>query len=240
MSKQDNLTDFLVDVADAIREKKGTTEKINPQDFSEEIRGIESGGGNPNNATIEYIDPTQYGPDAIKVLTIHEGVTELISNAIYMARNMTHLYLPSTLKIIGDSSVYAAWSLQEIIIPEGVTSIGKSAFSSCRRLKAVRIPDAVINIGADAFRYCYDLALVDIGSSVESIGNLGFANNSIQIAVCRALIPPTIDASSFAGHQFGSIYVPDDSVDAYKSATNWASYADYIKPLSEFVEPTTE
>lgn len=44
MSKQDNLTDFLTDVADAIREKKGTTEKINPQNFSEEIRGIESEG----------------------------------------------------------------------------------------------------------------------------------------------------------------------------------------------------
>lgn len=43
MSKQDNLTDFLTDVADAIREKKGTTEKINPQNFSEEIKGIESG-----------------------------------------------------------------------------------------------------------------------------------------------------------------------------------------------------
>ncbi len=45
MAKNDNLKDFLTDVADAIREKKGTTEKINPQDFSDEIRGIESGGG---------------------------------------------------------------------------------------------------------------------------------------------------------------------------------------------------
>lgn len=45
MGKSDNLKDFLVDVADAIREKKGTTEKINPQNFSEEIRSIESGGG---------------------------------------------------------------------------------------------------------------------------------------------------------------------------------------------------
>jgi hypothetical protein len=43
MAKQDNLTDFLVDVADAIREKKGSSEKINPQNFSEEIRSIESG-----------------------------------------------------------------------------------------------------------------------------------------------------------------------------------------------------
>ena len=42
MSKENNLTDFLTDVADAIREKKGTTDKINPQDFSDEIKGIKT------------------------------------------------------------------------------------------------------------------------------------------------------------------------------------------------------
>ena len=45
MAKSDNLTDFLTDVADAIRAKKGTTAKINPQDFSSEIASIQSGGG---------------------------------------------------------------------------------------------------------------------------------------------------------------------------------------------------
>ena len=45
MAKTDNLTDFLTDIADAIREKKGTTGAINPQDFSSEIASIESGGG---------------------------------------------------------------------------------------------------------------------------------------------------------------------------------------------------
>ena len=45
MAKTDNLTDFLTDVANAIRKKKGTTGAINPQDFSSEIASIESGGG---------------------------------------------------------------------------------------------------------------------------------------------------------------------------------------------------
>ena len=40
MSKQDNLHDFLTDIADAVREKKGTTEPINAQNLSEEIRSI--------------------------------------------------------------------------------------------------------------------------------------------------------------------------------------------------------
>lgn len=45
MAKTDNLNDFLKDIADTIREKKGTTEPINAQSFAEEIRTIESGGG---------------------------------------------------------------------------------------------------------------------------------------------------------------------------------------------------
>ena len=56
MSKQDNLTDFLVDVASAIREKKGTTEKINPQNFSEEIRSIESGTTEVEEKDVNFYD----------------------------------------------------------------------------------------------------------------------------------------------------------------------------------------
>ena len=41
MSKQNNLGDFLKDVADSIRKKKGTTEKINPQAFSQEIASLQ-------------------------------------------------------------------------------------------------------------------------------------------------------------------------------------------------------
>lgn len=65
MAKNDNLKDFLTDVADAIREKKGTTDAINPQDFSSEIASIESGGGDmwgfdtigytPQNSAIDDI-----------------------------------------------------------------------------------------------------------------------------------------------------------------------------------------
>lgn len=45
MAKTDNLTDFMTDVANAIREKKGTTDLINPQDFADEIASIEGSGG---------------------------------------------------------------------------------------------------------------------------------------------------------------------------------------------------
>ena len=33
----------------------------------------------------------------------------------------------------------------------------------------------------------------------------------------------------------GYVYVPDDMVDTYKSATNWSTYASQIKGMSELV-----
>ena len=40
MSKENNLTDFLTDLADGIRAKKGTADPIPPQSFEDEIRNL--------------------------------------------------------------------------------------------------------------------------------------------------------------------------------------------------------
>lgn len=53
MAKNDNVKDFCKDIADAIREKKGTSDLINPQDFSAEIKSI-SGGGSGGELEGEY------------------------------------------------------------------------------------------------------------------------------------------------------------------------------------------
>ena len=45
MARTNNLTDFLSDVADAIRTKKGTSETIPAKDFDTEIENLPSGGG---------------------------------------------------------------------------------------------------------------------------------------------------------------------------------------------------
>ena len=42
MARTDNLTDFLTDIADSIRAKKGTTEPISAGDFDIDITSIET------------------------------------------------------------------------------------------------------------------------------------------------------------------------------------------------------
>lgn len=45
MAKNDNIKDFCTDIADAIRRKEGSSELINPQDFSQRIDNLQVGGG---------------------------------------------------------------------------------------------------------------------------------------------------------------------------------------------------
>lgn len=49
------LNEVMKETADAIREKKGTTELIAPVDFAEEIKGITAAGGE-SASTTEYLD----------------------------------------------------------------------------------------------------------------------------------------------------------------------------------------
>jgi hypothetical protein len=100
-----------------------------------------------------------------------------------------------------------------------VGSVGNGAFCYCKSLTYANMPATLTNIGAYTFQGC---------SALETI-------------VFNSVIPPTLDnASAFWNNPLMTIYVPDASVDAYKSASNWSAYADRIKPLSLYVEPTNE
>lgn len=73
MAKNNNLTDFLTDVADAIREKKGTSALIDPQDFSDEIASI---SGEPDYTdTLALLD------------RLEDAVGEYVLNGLLTANN---------------------------------------------------------------------------------------------------------------------------------------------------------
>ena len=239
MSKENNIQDLLHDVADAIREKKGTEELINPQDFGEEIRGIESGGGNLN-ADLDIYSSTTYGPSNLLSAIVHEGVQELSLRAFFTANKLKSVSLPNSLLIIGESAFSGCKKLSEISGHEGVTSIGASAFSECYVIKNLSFPN-VKSVGTYAFRYCYALARIYLGAHLESINGYAFGDISNPLVVIiQNITPPIIDAAVFSGTPNFTVYVPDESVEDYKIATNWSAYADKIKPMSEYVEPTTE
>ena len=94
---------------------------------------------------------------------------------------------------------------------------GYGMFAGCKLLKRVTFPSTLTLLGEWIVRDCPILEAV----------------------VMKSTAPPTISTGTFNVPKACQFYVPDESVDAYKSATNWSAYADRIKPLSEY-QPTNE
>ena len=112
-----------------------------------------------------------------------------------------------------------------------VTAIGTWAFRNCSSLTSITIPDNVVLIGSSAFDGCTSLTSATIGNSITKIESAAFYDcTSIKEVYCKAATPPTLSASNvFYNNASGrKIYVPRNSVDAYKAARYWSGYASSI------------
>ena len=132
MAKNDNLTDFLTDVANAIRTKKGTTNLINPQDFSSEIESIETGGG--ENKLPQVADKT-----VIEITSEDlNGATKIGNYLFQNCTALTSAVIPNSVTSIG-SGAFQMCALTDIIIPSNVTEIKSNAFFGCSKMTTMTL-----------------------------------------------------------------------------------------------------
>ena len=165
------------------------------------------------------------------------NITAIEPNAFYMAQ-VNGLVLPNTISVLGvlcftsayiatltvpplvtvlprsafaySQPVYNSATGEElpinIILPQNLAKIDSSCFEGAL-IKQITIPDTVTEVGDNAFYGCYQLASI----------------------TCLAATPPALGTYAFTSETAGfTIKVPAASVAAYKAATNWSSYADYI------------
>ena len=192
----------------------------------------------PTEEDIESLEPQSRKEMLLKYAALNSGGEEEDKYATFKARvdgSLTEVTAEMLQGItsIGESAFQYCTSLTSVTIPSGVTSIGQSAFYNCTSLTSIEIPNGVTSIRQSAFQYCTSLTSVEIPNSVTKIETNGFYNcQSLASVTVKATTPPTLGFGVFYNVSSNLvIYVPAESVDAYKAATNWSTYADKIQAI---------
>ena len=161
MAKNDNLSDFLLDIADAIREKKGSSEPINAQDFSSEIASIEtkSGGSWTGHADAEGLKAIGWTDEDIAYYQEH-GVNWNEEDDEYhkVSDDNKSLYgklTANNISTYGNRIVYLPK-----INTSNVTSMSQK-FHNCNTLVAIPLIDtSKVTTMEYMFQYCHSLTCI--------------------------------------------------------------------------------
>ena len=126
------------------------------------------------------------------------------------------------------------YSLTEFVIPASIRTLNVMADNSIRN--DISVPEGVIDIPNEWFLNNYTAVSVTLPSTVKTIGSKVFEYGILRYLRVNAVTPPVLaNSNSLLWNNAANtyIYVPDGSVDAYKTADNWSSKATMIKPISE-------
>lgn len=205
-------------------------------------------GGNANHyikraklynhtAIYTYEFAGQYQLQNLDFSDASNNITAIEPEAFYLAR-VNGLVLPNTISVLGTACFTSAY-IATLTVPPLVTVLPREAFSRIRSVYNneteaelpinIILPQNLTKIGD----YCFEgsqIKQINIPDTVTEIGERAFFDCIFLASItCLAATPPALGSSAFSSDTVGfTIKVPAASVAAYKSATNWSAYADYI------------
>ena len=242
MASQNNLTAVFTDIANAIRDKKGSVDTIKPINMADEILTISSGVSVKDFITTRNAKNLFYSCGS---LTSEQLASILKYDDTSGANNMIGMFLNcsslTTIPLLNTSKVRDMREMFRncgnlIVIPPFDTSSCSdmyNMFRSCSKLEKIDITKFVGETSYNNYfaQNCHSLKTLII-RTMDTIPSL----NSNAFQNCYHFYGTTDATYNPNGLKDGRIYVPDDKVESLKTTTNWSVFADIIKPLSEYVE----
>ena len=201
-----------------------------------------------------------YGVKIKKMVLGKEGGTLTLPAGSSSTQNYGDKSVLEEVELHGVTSIpnytFIGYTKASIILPQSITTIGVEPFRSCGSFGSIELPNltslggsafvgssihqildlgTISTIGAYTFQKSY-VSLAILPETLTSISNYAFAdygNSANLVVVIKAAAPPSMGANPFSSTGVSAIYVPDASVEAYKTATGWGSYESLIKPISK-------
>lgn len=158
-------------------------------------------------------------------------ITKLNNGEFGGCSNLQYINLSNITYV--DTSYFWGSNIIDIKSIANLTTIKDNSFRECKKLQSVDISNKCTSIEMYAFYLDSSLCYIGDISNVTSIGDGAFRSTSIKYIKINNNTPATLGAYVFGDTTF-NFYVPDESVDTYKNATNWSRYASRIKQMSTF------
>ena len=184
---------------------------------------------------------------SLKSIEIPNSVTS-IGDYAFNQSGLTSITIGNSVKSIGEAAFTACIDLTSLDLGSSVTTICDDAFAYCIGLTNVCIPNSVTvtepYTARTWFRECSSLTSVTIGSGMAYMGLLFMNCPNISKVTSLSTEPPKTDRyqntqnhlimTNFDAEVYeqATLYVPVESLEAYKTATYWSLFQD-IKPLGD-------
>ena len=184
-------------------------------------------------STVKYIgDSAFYDCSSLSQLTLNEGLEIIEKQAFNLCQKLKSVTIPNSVNTLGDYAFYKDIDLTSVTIGSGLTSVGDNIFAYCIGITNVSLTEGLTKLGYSMFNNCVKLSSVVIPSTIEYIGGNAFSYCSgLTSVTCLAENPPELGDTAAFYNSTCPIYVPSQSVDVYKSATNWSTYASRIQAI---------
>lgn len=197
MGKNNNLQDFMTDLANAIREKKGTTDKINPQDFSDEIKSIKTSTSMwTGHVDVEGLKAIGWDDDDIAYFQEH-GVNWMEEDDEYhkVSDDNKALYGVLTADNIQEYKDRIVW-LPKIDTSHITNLSGK--FSNLHNMVAIPLLNTVLNIGANyMFSDCHSLTCIPPLNMIKVRDMAGMFSNCTSLSYVPKIVSNESGTASY-------------------------------------------
>lgn len=164
---------------------------------------------------------------------VGDCVTRVGASAFRDCTSLESVVMSNSVTSTATYAFYGCTNLTDVNLSENLTNINQYCFQNCRTLTHIEIPDSVTMISASAFYGCNALTTVVIGTGVTGIYGNAFETSPLTSFTIKATTPPSLGNYVFGDNKITNltIYVPSESVEAYKTHTSWKKYASKIQAI---------
>lgn len=191
------------------------------------VEGTYTGAGDAKftaylNGTITEVTASDWG-----------DATSVPANILSYSGKLKKVVMSDRITSVGYSFCRWCRVLTEVILSSSLEKVGESFLNGCK-ITELELPDSLKTIGGE-FLTDNRLTELTIPAKVTSIGSyFMWYNKGLSKVMMKPTTPPTLGSNAFENVSSSLVItVPKGSLDAYKTATNWAAFADRMQEAEE-------